>query len=143
MTQINHMFGRTLEFSCTTEDGHIQSQELVHSGNDALITFRLDRGSFLTPENLRIIADQIEGKGVGRITLTTPEEHDGYIAKAKKYMIQFMPTFAQNPAAIYATAEYMAQQDGKTLYASHGECVSFAEDDDEEEWDEYGYDFSR
>lgn len=62
MRQVNFPFGETLEISTTVrDDGSIHNQEIVSSASDALVTFKFDRGSALTPEVLRKLADAIEG----------------------------------------------------------------------------------
>ncbi len=62
MRQVNYVFGETLEISTTVrDDGSIHSQEIVSSAPDALVTFKFDRKSHLTPEVLRKLADAIEG----------------------------------------------------------------------------------
>jgi hypothetical protein len=62
MRQVNFVFGETLEISTTVrDDGSIQNQEIVSSGPDALITFKIDREAALTPKMLRELADRIEG----------------------------------------------------------------------------------
>lgn len=62
MRQVNFCFGETLEISTTVrDDGSIHNQEIVSSAPDALVTFKIDRGSALTPKVLRKLADAIEG----------------------------------------------------------------------------------
>lgn len=62
MRQVNFVFGETLEISTTVRDnGSIHSQEIVSSGPDALIGFKIDGKAALTPELLRRLADAIEG----------------------------------------------------------------------------------
>lgn len=62
MRQINYVFGSTLEISTTIgDDGSIRTQEIMSSAPDALVTFKIDGASALTPMMLRELADRIEG----------------------------------------------------------------------------------
>ena len=62
MRQVNFVFGETLEIATTVrDDGSIQSQEIVSSAPDALVSFKIDRDAALTPKLLRELADAIEG----------------------------------------------------------------------------------
>ena len=126
--QINHLFGQTLEFSCTVDDeGKVLSQELVSSSSDCLISFKLDREAFLTPDDLRSIANKIEGRSeTDCLELATAEETDEYLRKGRA-AFKSMPLFYSNDnislgVISVALAEYMAQADGKTLYSDHVTC---------------------
>ena len=57
---ISKTFGKTLEFSTVIENGSIVSQELVSSGPDALVSFKMDADAHLTPETLRELADAVQ-----------------------------------------------------------------------------------
>ena len=122
MSQINHLFGSTLEFSCTVIDGKIVSQELVSSTPDALISFKLDDEAFLSPADLRELADKIEGKDEYR-RLATADECDAYMARGKE-MFKAMESFKNNVnpsigVCSVVVAEALANLSGITLYSEN------------------------
>lgn len=139
MTQINHVFGDTLEFSTTVRGGKIESQELVSSSNDCIISFKLDK-NFLCPKVLRGLANEIDtAKGV-KLALASPEQASEYIKNAKECGVLTSGLFATSKSAAYlAIAEYAANVDGFTLYDSRVEFVPepvVVPDEDEEDEDD-------
>jgi len=63
MRQVNHLFGETLELSTTLDDsGRIIGQEIVSSAPDALVTFKINPEAALTAQDLRRLADKLEGR---------------------------------------------------------------------------------
>lgn len=120
-TQINKVFGETLEFSCTVGEGRIISQELVTSGPDAFVSFKLDKDNFLDAHELEDIARQIRAALTGgKISLASPEQTSNAISKAKAF-VSACPAFADNStSASFAIAEYELNKVGLTMYAN---CV--------------------
>jgi hypothetical protein len=146
MTQINHVFGKTLEFSTTVNHGRIVGQELVSSNEDSLITFRIDGDNFLCPQALRQIAAQIqEAKGSG-LSKATAEQADKYIADAKVAVSNMLLFSLQFVTAYLAVAEHTANLDGLTLYdhrvteieVTPADIAESSEDPDDYEEDEWG-----
>jgi len=143
MTQINHVFGDTLEFSTTVTDGKIKSQELVSSSADCLISFKLDK-NFLCPKVLRGLADEIDVAKNVKLVLATQDQASVYIKNAKESGVIASGLFASSKTAAYlAIAEYTANIDGFTLYDSRVEFVPepvvVPDDEDEyedDDWDE-------
>ena len=118
MSQINHVFGDTLEFSTTVRNGKIESQELVSSNNDCIISFKLDK-NFLCPKVLRDLANKIDAEKGVKLVLASQEQSAAYLASTKGHGGIVSDLFASSTtAASLAIAEYMANVDGFTMYES-------------------------
>lgn len=142
MAQINHVFGDTLEFSTTVKGGKIESQELVSSSKDCIISFKLDK-NFLCPKVLRDLANKIDVEKGVKLTLASQEQASEYVKNARESGIITSGLFESSKLAAYlAIAEYAANIDGFTLYDSRVEVVPTPvveddEDEDEDEDDDY------
>lgn len=145
MTQINYPFGDTLEFSCTVTDGEISAQELVTSGSDAIVSFKLDNNNFLDPDELESIAGQIrQAQTGGRLGRATDDEADVFVAAAKNFLKDHPVLSGAAPGVVYALAEQNANKEGLTMYddavtalaPSAPASFPFEEDDLEDEDDE-------
>jgi hypothetical protein len=151
MTQINHVFGKTLEFSTTVNHGRIVGQELVSSNQESIISFKIDGDNFLCPQALRQIAAQIqEAKGSG-LSKATVEQADKYIADAKVAVSNMLLFSLQFVTAYLAVAEHTANLDGLTLYDHRvteievtpvdvAESSEDPDDYEEDEWDDDHWD---
>lgn len=146
ITQINKPFGKTLEFSTTVKDGRITGQEIVSSGPDALVAFKIDGEHALTGMDLRKLSQEILEAQFDGFALCTPSESEQYIVKARKRFEDHV-VFSKNPmqvSTVWIVAELFANADHKTLYgeaavspnaqtASDATSVSGLTDNDEDE----------
>jgi hypothetical protein len=154
MTQINHVFGKTLEFSTTVNHGRIVGQELVSSNEDSLITFRIDGDNFLCPKVLHELADKIQEAKSSGLALASSEEANEFIKTAKS-AVEATNMFNDSFSTAYlAVAECNANRLGLTLYESRVTEVEVTEADlveeedlddvdadyEEDEWDDDYYD---
>jgi hypothetical protein len=155
-TQINKPFGTTLEFSCTVTDGKITNQEIVSSGPDALVSFKIDKGNYLDAHELQDIAKQILAAQFEGFAQCTPDESTKYLAQARQYF-ELHKVFSKTPtpvSQVWILAECFANNDAKTMYAematvlpkaptsSDVTSVSDLADNDEDEEDDDWFDGS-
>lgn len=167
-TQINKVFGETLEFSCTVGEGKIISQELVTSGPDALVSFKLDKDNFLDPDELEDISAQIRAALTGgKVSLASAEQTDAAIANAKATLRKSGMFVDAIRVASLAIAEHELNKVGLTMYqccvtkveqvaapktwgmATTAVAAGYDVDDEGDDWDDeddeddswdYGYD---
>lgn len=130
----NFVFGKTLELSVTV-DGDSVKQELVSSGEDCIVSFKMDSGICLDPKTLREIANFIEGD-VG-LRLATDQEYLDFTSAAKSNPVLFMSSNLE-PSYVFVIAEMLANNEGITLYK---ERVTEDEENNDDDLDENEYDF--
>jgi hypothetical protein len=161
-TQINKPFGKTLEFSTTVTNGKITGQEIVSSGPDALVSFKIEGEHALTGMDLRKLSQEILAAQFEGYALCTQDESVKYISQARQYFDSHIMfggiTIPVN--VVWMLAEFIANDDHKTLYGDvavtpeplkstnvnsvSGNVVSDNdedEEDDDEEWDDYDEDY--
>lgn len=129
----NFVFGKTLELSVTV-NGDSVTQELVSSGEDCIVSFKMDAGCYISPKTLREIADFIDSDK--SLRLATEQESEVFISAAKTNPIFVFMSSQSNvqPSYLYIIAEMLANNEGITLYIERvSETNIIAEDEDDED----------
>ncbi len=137
------MFGDTLEFSVTVEGKNVR-QELVSSGKDCIVSFKMDAGHFVDSKTLREIASFIDNNR--GLRLATELESKDYVSSAKAKVRLISEEQSNQTSTVFLMAEMLANQDGLTLY-DHRATENIKEEvdndndyddseDENEDWDE-------
>ena len=135
------MFGDTLEFSVTVSGKDVR-QELVSSGKDCIVSFKMDAGHFVDSKTLREIANFMDNN-VG-LRMATELESKDYISSAKAKIGTISEKHSNDTSIAFVVAEVLANQNGVTLYeyrvvdntTEEVNDEESEEDDDDDDYDE-------